>query len=53
MVKMEEWIESLECGVNAIKYYGGGDVGMRTMLDVLIPAVHGLKEGIGHVVRDY
>lgn len=42
----DDWIGSLEAGVNAIKYYGGADVGMRTMLDALVPAVEGLKQGI-------
>ena len=30
------WAEALENGVIAIKYYGGADVGMRTMLVILL-----------------
>lgn len=36
---------SFASGVDAIKYYGGGEVGMRTMLDALVPAVEALKSG--------
>lgn len=39
------WIGSLASGVEAIMYYGGGDVGMRTMLDAFVPAIESLKSG--------
>jgi dihydroxyacetone kinase len=39
------WIGSIAAGIESIKYYGGADVGMRTMLDALIPAVESLKSG--------
>lgn len=31
--------------MEAIKFYGGGDTGMRTMLDALVPAIDSLKLG--------
>lgn len=36
---------ALEKGIEAITFYGGARVGMRTMLDALIPAVDVLKLG--------
>jgi dihydroxyacetone kinase len=33
------WARALEKGVEAVKFYGGASVGMRTMLDALSPAV--------------
>lgn len=38
------WINAFTSGAKAIQKYGGADVGMRTMLDALIPALHSLRE---------
>lgn len=43
------WSAALLSGVEAIKYYGGGDVGMRTMLDALVPAATTLVSSGGNV----
>lgn len=40
-----DWSLSLQEGVKAIQYYGGGAVGMRTMLDAFVPAVQVLVDG--------
>jgi 2-keto-3-deoxy-6-phosphogluconate aldolase len=45
MVTKSDWIQAFEKGIQAIKFYGGADVGMRTMLDALIPALDQLKIG--------
>ena len=39
----ENWINAITSGVNAMKFYGGADIGMRTMLDALIPAINELN----------
>ena len=39
----KNWYEAVVAGVEAMKFYGGADEGMRTMLDALIPAVLVLK----------
>lgn len=39
------WPAALAAGVHAMKFYGGADVGMRTMLDSLIPGVNCLVRG--------
>lgn len=41
------WIGALSVGVAAISAYGGAQVGMRTLLDSLVPAVHVLEAGLG------
>jgi dihydroxyacetone kinase len=33
------WSDALSAGVEAMSFYGGASVGMRTMLDALVPAV--------------
>mmetsp|Transcript_21554 Transcript_21554/g.30882 ORF Transcript_21554/g.30882 Transcript_21554/m.30882 type:complete len:514 (+) Transcript_21554:235-1776(+) len=42
---LQGWALALQAGVDAIKFYGGADVGMRTMLDALVPAVAVLVAG--------
>lgn len=37
------WVGALSEGVEAIRTYGGADLGMRTLLDALIPAVSALS----------
>lgn len=44
-VVKRDWIEAYDKGIAAIKFYGGAEQGMRTMLDALIPALHQLQEG--------
>ena len=39
----EVWIEALSAGTQAIQLYGGVTVGMRTLLDALIPATTALQ----------
>lgn len=36
---------ALEVGVQAVSFYGGAKLGMRTMLDALHPAINALKAG--------
>jgi hypothetical protein len=43
MAKM--WAEGFKEGLEAIKYYGGATVGMRTMLDSLEPGILALQIG--------
>ena len=40
------WANTFEAGVEAIKFYGGADVGYRTMLDALLPASAALKSAL-------
>jgi dihydroxyacetone kinase len=40
------WAEALWRGLEAIKYYGGASVGMRTMLDALEPGLAALRQGL-------
>lgn len=44
------WGEALFAGVESMKFYGGASLGMRTMLDALIPAIEILK--VGGSIRD-
>jgi hypothetical protein len=37
-----QWSTALTQGVTAVRTYGGADVGMRTLLDALVPAVAAL-----------
>jgi len=39
-------VEALLVGTHSIKFYGGATVGMRTMLDALVPAVEQLNSSI-------
>jgi len=39
------WVRALGGGVRAIEKYGGATVGMRTLLDALVPAVDVLTRG--------
>ena len=39
------WVEALGAGLDAVKFYGGATVGMRTMLDALEPGIEALKKG--------
>jgi len=41
------WVAAIAAGVEAIQFYGGATVGMRTMLDALVPAVSALQAGEG------
>lgn len=45
--KVVGWISALSVGTEAIKSYGGAQVGMRTLLDALVPAVDALVSGFG------
>jgi dihydroxyacetone kinase len=40
-----DWHEALEHGVERVQEYGGAEVGDRTMLDALVPAVEALRAG--------
>ena len=40
-----EWASALQAGVDAMMFYGGAGVGMRTMLDALVPACAALSAG--------
>jgi hypothetical protein len=44
IVGKSDWIIAYEKGIEAIKFYGGADIGMRTMLDALVPALLQLKQ---------
>jgi DAK2 domain len=37
------WTEAIASGVDAVRFYGGASIGMRTMLDAMIPAVEALR----------
>ena len=37
--------QALEAGVDAVEFYGGANVGSRTMIDALRPAVGALSSG--------
>ena len=41
-LKAAQWSAALAQGVTAVRTYGGADVGMRTLLDALVPAVAAL-----------
>jgi len=41
-----DWPSAISVGVQAIRTYGGASVGMRTMLDALIPGVDALTKGV-------
>mmetsp|Transcript_2428 Transcript_2428/g.2548 ORF Transcript_2428/g.2548 Transcript_2428/m.2548 type:complete len:600 (-) Transcript_2428:136-1935(-) len=41
----KDWSHALEAGVTAMRVYGGAEVGMRTMLDALIPGINTLIRG--------
>lgn len=43
------WAKALDKGVGAMQFYGGATVGMRTMLDALVPAVQTLNSPVGSV----
>lgn len=43
----QDWLKGLENGINAIKRYGGADIGDRTMLDALVPAATAFKTELG------
>ncbi len=38
------WIDSFDRGSKAVQFYGGATVGMRTLLDALIPAIQAAKD---------
>jgi dihydroxyacetone kinase-like protein len=41
---LANWTEALEAGVNGVRARGKSDVGDKTMLDALVPAVEALKQ---------
>ena len=41
----DDWAEALLAGTHKMMEYGGAQVGDRTMLDALVPALEALKEG--------
>jgi phosphoenolpyruvate---glycerone phosphotransferase subunit DhaL len=45
-LSLEDWAEALEAGVNGIRARGKAEVGDKTMLDALSPAVEALKGAI-------
>ncbi len=45
MGRSNNWCVALESGIQAMQHYGGANVGDRTMLDALIPAVNKLGGG--------
>jgi len=46
---LEQWIQGLEKGSQAIAMLGKSAAGDKTMLDALIPAIEGLKAGNGNL----
>ena len=47
------WGHGMSEGLDAIKFYGGATVGMRTMLDALEPGVLALKSGCKYCHVDF
>jgi phosphoenolpyruvate---glycerone phosphotransferase subunit DhaL len=45
-LSLENWTEALEAGVNGVRARGKAEVGDKTMLDALAPAVDALKGAI-------
>ena len=45
--KAAQWSQALQSGTDAMMFYGGATVGMRTMLDALVPACAALLAGGG------
>lgn len=43
--------KALQAGVESVKFYGGAQIGMRTMLDALIPAVEQLVSSVEPVAE--
>ena len=39
-----EWIDALEAGINGVKMRGKAEIGDKTMLDALQPALQALKQ---------
>ena len=39
-----DWIDALEAGINGVKMRGKADIGDKTMLDALLPALQALKQ---------
>ncbi|OAX60142.1 dihydroxyacetone kinase subunit DhaK [Xanthomonas graminis] len=39
------WVPALQAGVARMQHYGGAQLGDRTMLDALLPALHALARG--------
>ncbi|WP_055602138.1 dihydroxyacetone kinase subunit DhaL [Streptomyces aureus] len=46
-VTREQLAEALDSGVTAVSQLGGAQVGDKTMLDALVPAVEGLRDSFG------
>ncbi|MFD9244855.1 dihydroxyacetone kinase subunit DhaL [Streptomyces sp. NPDC059556] len=46
-VTREQLAEALDAGVAAVSQLGGAQVGDKTMLDALVPAVEGLRDSFG------
>lgn len=46
-LSLGNWTEALEAGVNGVRARGKAEVGDKTMLDALTPAVDALKSAIG------
>jgi triose/dihydroxyacetone kinase / FAD-AMP lyase (cyclizing) len=44
VVRSQGWPAAVAAGVDAVRFYGGADSGMRTMLDALIPFSTTLSE---------
>ncbi|MEW5316571.1 MAG: hypothetical protein WDW38_007938 [Sanguina aurantia] len=42
----KSWVEALNDGIERMQHYGGAQLGDRTMLDALIPAVQALAQGL-------
>jgi hypothetical protein len=42
-IQAAQWSAAFSHGVTAVRTYGGADVGMRTLLDALVPAVEALS----------
>jgi triose/dihydroxyacetone kinase / FAD-AMP lyase (cyclizing) len=45
------YIDALKAGTSSIQFYGGAQIGMRTMLDALIPGVENLSNGFDEAAK--
>ena len=41
----KSWVMAMSSGVDAMRRYGGARLGMRTLLDALVPALQVLSDG--------
>lgn len=44
---VQGWPAAVSAGADAVKFYGGAAIGMRTLLDALLPFAEALTQGAG------